>query len=97
MRAMFLILVTYEKDLDTIDALLPGHIAFLDEHYASGTFLLSGRRLPRTGGVILARADSRQALMDILSRDPFRRAGAARYEVIEFIPTKAAPGLTELL
>ncbi len=94
---MFLVLLTYAKGLDVVDGLLPEHARFLDEHYASGTFLLSGRRAPRTGGVILARAENRDALMEILSHDPFCREGAARYEVVEFVPTKVAPELAVLL
>jgi len=94
---MFVVLLTYEKPLETIDALLAGHVRFLEEQYARGVFLASGRRVPRTGGVILARAESSEALLRILADDPFYREGAARYELIEFSPTKAAPGLKALL
>ncbi len=93
---MFLVLLQYEKDLAVIDALLGEHVRFLEGQYASGTFLLSGRQVPRTGGLILARAASREALMEILARDPFKREGAASYTVVEFEPTKAAPALAGL-
>jgi len=94
---MFLVLLTYEKPLEVIDALLEEHVRFLDEYHGQGVLLLSGRQVPRTGGLILARAGSREALMGILSRDPFWREGAARYEVIEFLPGKAAPELASWL
>jgi len=37
-----------------IDAEMRAHVAWLRTHYASGTFLASGRKVPRDGGVILA-------------------------------------------
>ncbi len=94
---MFVVLLTYVKDLAVIDALIPEHVAFLDEQYRAGVFLASGRRVPRTGGVILARSGDRAELEAILARDPFARAGAATYEVVEFSPTKAAPELACVL
>lgn len=94
---MFLILLTYQKPLEIVDALLEEHIAFLNAGYDQGIFVVSGRQVPRTGGVIVARAPSREALMDTLAGDPFYREGAARYEVIEFVPGKAAADCQGLL
>jgi len=94
---MFVVLLTYEKELETIDALLGEHILFLEAQYAAGVFLLSGRREPRTGGVILARCESREALLAILAGDPFWREGAARYDVVEFVASKAGVGLHDLI
>lgn len=95
---MFVVILGYVADLETIDALLPAHAEWLDTHYAAGRFVASGRRVPRTGGVILARTADRAELDGILADDPFKKAGAATYEVIEFTPTKTAPefaGLAE--
>ncbi|MFF7247280.1 YciI family protein [Embleya sp. NPDC008237] len=94
---MFVITLTYVAPLEDIDALLPGHLEWLDRHYATGTLLTSGRRVPRTGGVILARATDRAALDAVLAEDPFRREGVATYDVVEFVPTRTAPGLEGLL
>lgn len=94
---MFVVLLTYTKPLGTIDALLPAHREFLQRMYHAGTFLLSGRKEPRDGGVILADAESPQALQAALAQDPFHASGAASYQVIEFVPTMAAPALQGLL
>ena len=94
---MFIVILTYQKPLDVIDALLEAHVRYLDENYARGLFLASGRREPRTGGVILARAESRSILEAALAEDPFAREGAASYEIIEFIPGKVAPQLSAML
>ncbi|WP_261842748.1 YciI family protein [Aliamphritea ceti] len=71
--------------------------AFLDNFFASGTFLASGPKQPRTGGIILATAPSLPALKAILEEDPFKREQLAHYEITEFIPNKAAVGLEHLL
>lgn len=94
---MFLVMVNYIKPLDVIDALLADHIRYLDKQYAAGVFLASGRRIPRTGGVILARSPNRAALDAVLVQDPFAQHQAAEYQVVEFSPTKAAPELGCLL
>lgn len=64
--------------------------------YADGLFLASGRRIPRTGGVILAKCDSRETLQARLSQDPFQQ-GLARTEIIPFEASMASPALQSLL
>jgi uncharacterized protein YciI len=94
---MFVILLTYTQPLTAVDALVPAHREFLHRMYQAGTFLLSGRKEPRDGGVVLANAASVQELMSLLAQDPFHVYGVARYEVIEFLPTMAAPALQSLV
>lgn len=94
---MFLILLSYTQPLATLDALLPEHRAFLQRHYAQGHFLLSGRQEPRTGGVIMAQASHRAEIESWIAEDPFQRAGAARYDIIEFVPTMAAGPLQDFI
>lgn len=93
---MFLILLTYKKPLAEVDRFVAEHRAFLEQHYASGQFLLSGRKEPRTGGVILATAERRSDIEEVVRRDPFHREGIAGYEIIEFLPTMAAERLGHL-
>ena len=93
---MFVISLTYKVSLDLIDQHLADHIEYLDEQYAAGVFLASGRKLPRTGGVILARTDSREALDAILAGDPFHQHQLADYDVIEFVASRVADGLEAL-
>jgi len=56
---MFVIELTYKADLKEIDAHMKAHVAFLDKYYAAGNFLVSGRKVPREGGIILAVGKSR--------------------------------------
>lgn len=94
---MFVVSLTYKKPIAEVDPHLAAHICYLDECYAKGIFIASGRKVPRTGGVILAKAESRAALEAILQQDPFYLEDVAEFEVIEFIPTKTASGLEALI
>ena len=93
---MYIVTVTYLTPLDEVDAHLPAHVEFLEANFASGMFLAAGRQVPRTGGVILARAGSRRELDRVLELDPFKQHGVARYQVLEFTPNLVAPGLESL-
>jgi hypothetical protein len=94
---MFIISLEYIKPLADIEAALPEHIAYLERYYRAGTFLMSGRKQPRTGGVILMRAESRADAERILAEDPFHQAGVADYQLTEFQVSKVAPGLEACL
>ena len=56
---MFVIELTYKTDLSEIDAHMAAHVVFLKKYYAAGNFLVSGRKIPRDGGIILAVGKSR--------------------------------------
>ena len=94
---MFIVSLTYTSPIDAIELFLAEHVEYLDKYYASGHFQLSGRKEPRTGGVIIARAKSTQELEQILAQDPFYREGLARYDVTEMVPTKSSEALGFLL
>lgn len=83
---MFIISLTYTKPLQEIDALLPAHVEYLNAQYQKGHFLASGRKVPRTGGVILARASDKKTLQEIISQDPFHSHQVADYDITEFTP-----------
>lgn len=95
MIPLFLISLTYVASLERLDELMSEHAAFLDRYYADGTFLVSGRKVPRTGGVILACGGSREEIFKIIENDPFRREGVAEYDVIEFVATRTSGALVD--
>ena len=74
---------------------MEAHMAWLKAGYDQGLFLASGRKVPRTGGVILARGD-RAALEAMCADDPFTIHRIARYEIIETAFTTTAPGFENL-
>ncbi|MFG3205710.1 YciI family protein [Streptomyces sp. NPDC048192] len=90
---MFVLELTYTAPLDAVDALLPDHVAWLEEQYEKGLFLASGRMEPRDGGVILAVAEDRARIEKIVAGDPFLTGSVCTYRITEFIATKTAPEL----
>ncbi|WP_174873632.1 YciI family protein [Vogesella oryzae] len=94
---MYVVSLSYTAPLNRIDELVPAHIAWLQAAYRDGLLLASGRKLPRTGGVILARRMPREQLDALLAQDPFRQAGVAEYSITEFAPSMSAPELAQLL
>lgn len=90
MTLMFVALSTYTKPLDHVDTTRAQHLDWIAQQYESGRLLVSGRQNPAVGGVIIGRADNMDAFSDLLTDDPFVRAGLAEYHVVEFEPTAAA-------
>ena len=87
---MFVIELVYKADLKDIDASMREHMAFLKRQYAAGKFLVSGRQIPRVGGVILAISESRDEIEQIVKDDPFVKRGLAEFRVIEFRASQRA-------
>ncbi len=95
--AMFVIELSYRVDLSEIDAHMAAHVAFLKKYYATGNFLVSGRKMPRDGGIILAVGKSRAQIEKIISEDPFHRLGLADFRIIEFRASQRASSIDELI
>ncbi|QTF08390.1 YciI family protein [Brenneria izadpanahii] len=91
---MFIISLTYHQPIETVEAHLEEHIAWLKKYYAQGAFVASGRKVPRTGGVIFAKTMERSVLESILSEDPFN--AVANYDIIEFAPSMTSKELDGL-
>lgn len=91
-----LVLLHYVAPLEAIDAALADHVAWLTAAYDRGVVLASGRRVPRTGGVILFRGD-RATVEAAVAGDPFVARGLAEAELVPFTAGMAAPALAELL
>jgi len=87
---MFVIELHYTASLEEIDAHMTAHVRFLKKYYASGHFVLSGRKIPRDGGIILATGASRQEIEQIVREDPFSQKGLAEFRVTEFRTSQRA-------
>jgi uncharacterized protein YciI len=88
---MFIIELNYKAELSEIDARMRSHMTFLRKYYASGNFLVSGRKVPRDGGIIVATAASRADIEAIVQEDPFVKHGLADVRIIEFNDSQRAP------
>ena len=91
MRHLFIIELNYKTALSEIDRHMRAHMAFLKKYYDAGNFLMSGRKVPRDGGIILATGKSREEIEAIAGEDPFCRQGLADFRVIEFRVSQQAP------
>lgn len=94
---MFIVNLTYVKELSEVDSFISEHNAFLDKFYVENKFICSGRKIPRSGGIILANIKDRSELDEIIGQDLFFKNGIAKYEITEFSPTKFVPGFERLL
>ena len=94
---MFVIELVYKADLEQIDAAMGAHMKFLRKYYAAGNFVVSGRKIPREGGIILAVGESREAIEAIAKEDPFYAKGLADIRVIEFRASQRAKDVPDRL
>ena len=89
-RLMFVIELVYKAELRAVDAHMAAHVKFLKKYYASGNFLVSGRKVPRDGGIILAVGNDRPEIEAIVHEDPFYKHGLADFRIIEFRASQRA-------
>jgi uncharacterized protein YciI len=94
---MFVIELLYKAELSEIDANMPAHMSFIRKQYAAGRLLISGRKVPRDGGIILALGDSREQIEALVKQDPFVSRGLADYRIIEFRDSQRAESIDALL
>jgi uncharacterized protein YciI len=87
---VFVIELIYKASLEKIDAHMAAHVRFLNKYYAAGNFLVSGRKVPREGGIILAVGADRQQIETLVREDPFHRHGLADFRIIEFRASQKA-------
>jgi len=94
---MFIVSLTYIKDIEVVESHLKKHIEYVKEQYSKGFFIASGRKVPRIGGVILSNIKDKEELMDVLKEDPFYKNEVAKYDIIEFVPSMTSKELNFLL
>ena len=92
---MFILSLIYIAPMNEVDAHIAPHLAWVADGYDSGAFLASGRKEPRTGGVIMALGE-RSQLETLVASDPFVLAGVAEYEITQVQLSRTVPGLEPL-
>ena len=94
---MFIIDLHYIAPLEALDQHMADHVTHLQKYYDKKIFIASGRKEPRTGGVILALADSKAVVEEIIKEDPFYQHKLAEFSITEFLTSKYHPDLKNLL
>ena len=95
LAGMFVIELNYKVDLAVIDAHMSAHVRFLKKYYAAGHFLVSGRKVPRDGGIILAVGKDKRQIEAIVQEDPFHAHGLADFRIIEFRASQRADDIQQ--
>lgn len=90
---LFVVVLTYVALIEQIDAAGKDHVAWLQRGYDQGVFLASGRRVPRTGGIILASAASVEEVHAWMHQDPFQSRGLATAEIYPFEANMMSDGM----
>lgn len=94
---MFIVNLNYIAPLEQIDAIMGDHMKFLRKYYKVNAFVASGRKVPRTGGIILVLAKSKEEVERIINEDPFVINNLAEYSITEFKTSQVHPELKNLL
>lgn len=94
---MFIIDLHYIVPLAQLDLHMTDHVKFLRKYYKMNVFVASGRKVPRTGGIILALASSKDEITKIMSEDPFYVHKLAEFGITEFLTSQYHPELKKLL
>jgi uncharacterized protein YciI len=85
---MFIINLHYIVPLEKLDEHMGDHVKFLRKYYGKRVFVMSGRKVPRTGGIILAMAKSKAAVEEIIKEDPFYIHQLAEFSITEFLTSQ---------
>ncbi|MDP9078938.1 MAG: YciI family protein [Bacteroidota bacterium] len=94
---MFIINLTYIVPLEELDKHMEAHVKYLHKYYDKDIFVASGRKVPRTGGIILAMAESKAIVEEIIKEDPFYKYELAEFDITEFLTSQYHPDLKNLL
>lgn len=94
---MFIINLHYIVPLERLDGHMADHVKFLNKYYKQHVFLTSGRKVPRTGGIILAQAKSKEVVEQIIQEDPFYIHKLAEFTVTEFLTSQMHPAFRAMM
>lgn len=93
---MFIINLNYIVPLEQLDAHMSEHVKYLHKYYKQNVFITSGRKVPRTGGIILAMGKSKEEIEAIIQEDPFYIHHLAEFTVTEFLNSQSHPDFKKL-
>lgn len=94
---MFIILLRFSNNRESVNEFMTAHGDWLQRGFDDGVFILAGRILPQDGGSILAHNISRDALVALISEDPFVKNNVVAAEILETLPTMTDDRLKFLL
>jgi uncharacterized protein YciI len=87
---MYLVDMSFTDMAKITPELTDKHKNYLEQEYKSNKLMFGGRKVPRTGGILISQHESVRELKQVLSSDPFVKSGAVTYSITEFIPVMAS-------
>ena len=94
---MFIVDIHYIAPLEEVDKYIDGHVAYLKKYIDNNTFLITGRKVPRDGGILIANGGSKEEIEKIIMEDPFHKHKVAEMTITEFLHARHNSALDELL
>ena len=94
---MFIIDLHYLALFDEVSVYMDVHLNHLQKYYDKKVFVVWGPKVPRTGGVILAFANTREEIETIITEDPFYQHKLAAFTITELLTPVHHPDLMALL
>jgi uncharacterized protein YciI len=94
---MFFIDLHYLAPFEEVSVYMDVHLDHLQKYYDKRVFVVWGPKVSRTGGAILAFANSREQIEKIITEDPFHQHKLAEFTITEFLTPVHHPDLMTLL
>ncbi|AIY39411.1 hypothetical protein LT85_0251 [Collimonas arenae] len=94
---MYILNISYSQAPAAVQPYIPSHGAWVKQHIDDGSFLFAGPKKSGLGGMILASAMPKPALLALLAGDSYVQADVADYQIAEFDCKIAARTLESLL
>ncbi|KZN30139.1 hypothetical protein N480_04110 [Pseudoalteromonas luteoviolacea S2607] len=94
---MFLVDMSF-INMDLVTPELTGqHRRYLEREYQTNKLMFGGRKVPRTGGVLISMHETKEELIKVLNADPFIQSGAVSFTITEFTPVMASKDYAHLV
>ena len=93
---LFVIDIRYTAPYEDIESVRAPHMTFIQQCLDDGFILVSGPKVPRDGGLIIAVGECMDAVQARMAQDPFSTAGVVEMTFTEFDPGTRHPTLAAL-
>ena len=94
---MFIILLKFSKNREQAGLFMDSQMKWLKQGFDENTFFLAGTIMPATGGAILAKGASFEAIQKRVQQDPFVIENIVEAEILEIKPAKLDERFTQIL
>lgn len=94
---MYLVDMSFTDMAKITPELTDKHKSHLEQEYKKNKLMFGGRKVPRTGGILISQHANEQELIQVLNSDPFVKSGAVSYSITEFIPVMASKAYANII